>query len=259
MNERQAPIVDAYTHCGTNKYLPIENVADTMNLAGVSRAILAQHLGEFDNSYIRDIVASAPERYAGVCLVDHESSGVQATLEELAASGTCQGIRWPIAPDIDNLDQVSLTLDLGLIVVAYFPDSMATCVDALDALTQRHPTGQIVISHLGNPSEDDDEPLTSFRQAGVLDVLTCESLFVQLSGMEMTTEYPHDALYDLVGTLFETIGPHRMTWGSNYPVVGTAEDYLAELQLLLDGRLPIPTDAIPAVAGGNALTLWFSS
>lgn len=258
MSEASVPIIDAYTHCGVNKYLPIENVADTMDQAGVSKAVLAQHLGEFDNSYIQEIVANNPERYAGVCLVDHESSRCQATLEQLAASGTCQGVRWPIAPDIDNLDQVFLTLDLDLIVVAYFPGSMAACVDALDRLVQRHPTGRIVVSHLGNPTEDDVDPLNSFRQAGVLDVLTSESILVQLSGMEMTTEFPHATLYDLVGTLFETVGPHRMTWGSNYPVVGTAEDYLAELQLLLDGRLPIPTDAIPAVAGGNALALWFS-
>ena len=45
-------IIDSYTHCGISKYLPIEDVSATMDRAGVHRAVLAQHLGEFDNSYI---------------------------------------------------------------------------------------------------------------------------------------------------------------------------------------------------------------
>jgi hypothetical protein len=48
-----------------------------------------------------------------------------------------------------------------------------------------------------------------------------------------------------------------MLWGSNYPVVGSADDYRADLRLLLDGGLPIPAAAVPQVAGENAKRLWF--
>ena len=64
-------IIDAYVHSGMHKFQPIEAVADVMESAGVSRVVIVQHLGEFDNSYIGDIVEAHPEKYAGVCLVDH--------------------------------------------------------------------------------------------------------------------------------------------------------------------------------------------
>ncbi len=46
-------------------------------------------------------------------------------------------------------------------------------------------------------------------------------------------------------------------WGSNYPLVGTQDDYIADLRLLLEGRLPVPSAAIPQIAGENARRLWF--
>ena len=53
-------IVDAYTHCGLRKYHPIEKIRHVMNLADVARAVLVQHLGEFDNSYIGNMVKNDP-------------------------------------------------------------------------------------------------------------------------------------------------------------------------------------------------------
>lgn len=250
-------IVDSYTHCGISKYLPVEDVSATMDRAGVHRAVLAQHLGEFDNSYIQDVVAANPDRYAGVCLVDHQSETVVADLESLAESPCCQGVRWPIAPEIDNLDLVSRTLDLGLIVVAYFPESIAECVDAVSRLLEAHPDGTLVASHLGNPTENQPDPLQDFQQAGVFELLSADGLVIQLSGMEMTTGFPHQRLHALVAEFYSSAGPTRLTWGSNFPVVGSADDYVAELELLIDGQLPVPREAIPAIAGSNAERIWF--
>ena len=250
-------IIDSYTHCGISKYLPVEDVSATMDRAGVHRAVLAQHLGEFDNSYIQGVVAANPDRYAGVCLVDHESAAVVGELESLAESTCCQGVRWPIAPEIDNLDLVGRTLDLGLIVVAYFPESIAVCVDEVSRLLEAHPAGTLVASHLGNPTENQPDPLQDFQQAGVFDLLSADGLVIQLSGMEMTTGFPHQGLHALVAEFYRSAGPTRLTWGSNFPVVGSADDYVAELELLTGGRLPIPDEAIPAVAGGNAERIWF--
>ncbi|MBQ15884.1 MAG: hypothetical protein CMJ65_02040 [Planctomycetaceae bacterium] len=257
MSDVQFSTVDAYTHCGISKYLPVADVSATMDHAGVDRAVLAQHLGEFDNSYLRGVVAANPDRYAGVCLVDHQADSAESILEELAGSSSCQGVRWPIAPGMDNHELVGRTLELGLVAVAYFPESIAACVATMDRLLEAHPSGKIVVSHLGNPTQQQADPLQEFRQAGVFQLLSAETLVIQLSGMEMTTRFPHAALHDLVGVMFEAVGPTRMTWGSNYPVVGTAEDYRTELRLLLDGRLPIPSEAIPAIAGANASRLWF--
>jgi predicted TIM-barrel fold metal-dependent hydrolase len=62
----------------------------------------------------------------------------------------------------------------------------------------------------------------------------------------------------LIAEALDKFGLARLIWGSNYPVVGTRADYQADMHLLLDGSLPIPTIAIPQIAGENARRLWFA-
>jgi len=68
--------------------------------------------------------------------------------------------------------------------------------------------------------------------------------------------YPHEPLYPLLAEAAARFGGARVLWGSNYPVVGETQDYLADLRQLLDGKLPFPEADIPAIAGGNARRLW---
>ena len=65
-------IIDSYSHCGISKYEPIERVRGVMRSGGVARAVLVQHLGEYDNRYLQDVVAADPDHLAGVCMVDHQ-------------------------------------------------------------------------------------------------------------------------------------------------------------------------------------------
>ena len=48
----------------------MEVVLDTTAQAGVDRAVLCQHLGEYDNSYLAQVVGSRPEQFAAVLLVN---------------------------------------------------------------------------------------------------------------------------------------------------------------------------------------------
>ena len=75
--------------------------------------------------------------------------------------------------------------------------------------------------------------------------------------MKMFCPHPHEALYPLIEQAVAAFGPQRILWGSNYPVVGSQEDYTADLRLLLDGGLPVPREAIGQIAGENAKRLWF--
>ena len=67
-------VVDAYCHCGLTKYRPIGDVKRVMERFDVSRKVLVQHLREYGNTYIQNIVAVEPGRFAGVLLVDVDDS-----------------------------------------------------------------------------------------------------------------------------------------------------------------------------------------
>ena len=45
-------IVDTHCHTGTNKYEPVEALMFHMEQANVSKAVLIQHAGNTDNSYL---------------------------------------------------------------------------------------------------------------------------------------------------------------------------------------------------------------
>lgn len=235
-------IIDSYCHCGISKYLPVEDVKRVMGEIGVKRAVLAQHLGEFDNTYISNVVAAEPDVFAGVALVNPESPNVLDDLSAIADEGICKGVRWPIPPGFRFDEAVVHTAALGLNVVAYFPDGLDRAIHEIVRLLNAMPEAHFVLSHMGDPGIDDS--LTRYEQARVFDLAKFPNVHVQLSGMKMFCEYPHTELHDLVKHFFDAFGPSRLLWGSNFPVVGDLLDYDRDLLLLLDEMLPIPADAI---------------
>jgi predicted TIM-barrel fold metal-dependent hydrolase len=61
----------------------------------------------------------------------------------------------------------------------------------------------------------------------------------------------------LIEGAFERFGAARIYWGSNFPVVGGQSEYQNDLALVLDHKLPVPAEAVSAIAGLNAKRLWF--
>lgn len=248
-------VVDSYSHCGLHKYQPVEVVRQTMGSAGVSRAVLVQHLGEFDNSYIGGIARAEPARFAAVCLVDYTSPDALRELERLAATGDFRGIRVTdeMLRKAPELVSAAVRLDFNVVLSAL--GGAHTCVTELRALLDAEPDCRLTITHLGRPIVGEAPDFATHRP--VFALAEYPGVYFQLSGMKMWMPLPHEPLYPLIEMAVEAFGASRLLWGSNYPVVGDASDYAADLRLLLDGRLPVLADAIPAIAGGNARVLWF--
>ena len=86
-------IVDAYTHCGVEKFQPLPDVQAMMQRVGIAKAVLAQYLGQFDNLYIESCVRSSPHTLAGVAMIDATAATAPSALEAVLASGAFQGLR----------------------------------------------------------------------------------------------------------------------------------------------------------------------
>ena len=248
-------IIDAYLHCGLRKFRPIEEIEGVMQFAGVSRAVIVQHLGEFDNSYIEGIVRQSSDRFAGVCLVDHTSPDAQKDLARYAASGLFKGVRLTV----DTLNTAPAiwhaAANLGMVLVLYAPEGLGNCIDSLRAFLDSHKCCKIVLTHLGNPNVRESPEYGAYRS--IFELAGYPGVYYQVSGMKMLCRYPHEPLYPLIAEAARRFGASRLIWGSNYPVVGDQQGYVSDLRLLLDGKLPVPGKAIPAISGGNARILWF--
>jgi L-fuconolactonase len=249
-------VIDGYCHCGLSKYEPIERVREVMAAAGVSRSVLVQHLGEFDNSYIGSIVQQDPEHFAGVLLVDHRSPDVVPQLQRLRATRLFRGVRLTTEALSAKPELFSVGGNLGLVIVLYSPQGIGSHISWLIEQLEFAPFTQLVVTHLGNPSVDGQSVAESATD--VFRLSQFANVYLQVSGMKMFCPFPHEPLYPLIAQALEKFGAARLIWGSNYPVVGTADDYQADLRLLLDGRLPIPEHAMPKIACENARRLWFA-
>jgi L-fuconolactonase len=250
-------IVDGYTHCGLSKYEPIEHVREVMAAAGVRQAVLVQHLGEFDNAYLGRIVAADPEHFAAVCLVNHEEADCGETLRRWAATGAFKGVRLTIDVFSNRPELAGVAVELGLIIVLFAPRGLAGDLEPLTNFLDRSPQTRLVVTHLGNPSVAElprrADSYEVFRLADYPNV------YFQISGMKMFCPWPHEPLYPMIQQAFGQFGAARLYWGSNFPVVGGRAEYRDDLTLIVEGKLPVPTAEISAVAGTNAKRLWFST
>lgn len=250
-----AEIVDAYSHCGVSKYEPVEVVEATMASCGVTRAVLAQHLGEYDNRYLIEIQRRSPAKFACVGLVDVSSPAAADTLREWGATGVLRGTRFPTTVLVESPELWTVAVDAGLIVLLYAPTSVSEFIEPLRRQLDQRPHSRVVLSHFGSPRPF--SPPEFAEQESVLTLAEFPNVYYQVSGMKMYCPYPHAEFGPLIERGLAAFGAERLLWGSNFPVVGGRDDYALDLRLLLDGRLPIPREAIPRVGGGNALRLWF--
>ena len=248
-------ITDGYSHCGLSKWRPVEDVDRVMDRFGVPRAVLAQHLGEYDNTYIEQIVAARPERFAGVFVVDTKADDAQDALAHWAGKEIFRGIRI-LARSLDtNPDIWREAVRLGLNIIACDESTLVPYIDSLRNFLSRQPDTRMVLSHFGlwNCIEPADSP----NYESILSLADYPGTFLQVSGFHMFTRYPYGEMTPLVERAFETFGPERLLYGSNYPVMEDDAIYGKEIELVGSGEFGVPADAVEQVMNRTAFKLWF--
>ena len=247
-------IIDGYAHCGISKFLPVKDVLEVTDQAGVSRCLLCQHLGEYDNSYLAGVVSRYPERFAAACLVDPDAPGAVEDLRRWHATGRFRGLRI-LAKTLDSNQALCLeAIRLGMNLVVYSPGGITTALPGLRRLLEQRSDGTIVISHLGDPQIKEDQ-LVSGRQ--LLELASEPSIYVLLSGLSMFCEYPYAPLGSLVSEVIGSFGPQRILWGSNFPVCGDGEAYVRDLQMVLSGSWNLQEEEIEWITRRTAASIWF--
>jgi predicted TIM-barrel fold metal-dependent hydrolase len=253
----QASITDGYAHCGLSKYRPIESVRQVMSTFAVDRAVLVQHLGEFDNSYIGQIVQDDPAMFAGVMLVDTDDDSAAAHVDQWAKRYPFRGIRL-IAETLATQRKVwEAAVACGLHIIVFAEAGIASCGNELARFSAEHPAARFVISHFGVPVGADVADMA--RHISIRNLIDQTNVFVQISAMHMLADPPYRDLVQLVESLVRTIGPGRLLYGSNYPVMVHDSVYGLEIDLLRQGRLGVPIDHFEQVTYGTAQQLWFDA
>lgn len=192
---------------------------------------------------------------------DFEASDAAETINALAARPKLVGLR-PMIQDIAD-DDWMLRADLapafetmvntGLVFDAL---TMPRHLPNLSELLARYPDLRIVVDH-GSKPDIANRAFESWA-ADMVKLATQTGAYVKLSGLvtEAAPFWSDDDLKPYIDHLIAHFGPHRMIWGSDWPVCTLASSYqrwVETTETLLTGLSPSEK---AAVLGENAATLY---
>lgn len=246
-------IIDAYTHCGVDKFQPLPDVQVMMRTVGIAKAVLAQHLGQFDNSYIESCVRSSPDTLVGVAMIDATAPSAHSALDVVVGSGAFRGLRMTAEMLVSAPGIASAAVERGLHLVLYCPDGTTVIADVLGDIAPG--PGRIVITHLGSPQVTDD---AMTRGEEILTLVADPRVLVTLSGAGMACPTPHAPLQSLVRSIVAEFGADRVMWASNFPVTGDPAAVAADLRLLQDNVWGLDSAVIEDIQGNVANRIWFA-
>ena len=216
--------------------------AETAYLLNVARnhADLVRGVVGWEDLTARD----APDRIRTVA-ADPALKGLRPMLQDIADTGWI--LRPEIQPALTAMHQAGLRFD-ALIQPRHLRTLLAFCA--------RNPALPVVIDHAAKPTiaADDFQPW-----ADEIALVARETpAFCKLSGLvtEAGAGWHVDRLRRYTDHLLACFGPHRLMWGSDWPVVNLAGGYArwrdATLILLRD----LPRHELDAVLGTTALQFY---
>jgi len=234
----------------------VEQFLAAMDEAGVEQAVLLQpSTYGWDNSYLVDALRAGRGRFAGVCLVDPRADSAPDDLRRWCRDGGCCGLRINV---IAEANEPTWLLDRGplwdaieeLGASASFqvrPDQVAV----IGRVADRRPRTTFVVDYVGEPAYHDR------RSANLLAAIADRpNVFFKLiaAGQDSAEGYPFRDLWPHYERLVGLVGPERLVFGTDYPLVVDRTDYRraatwAEI-------LPFLDDAARARMDDNAARIW---
>ncbi|WP_165556055.1 amidohydrolase family protein [Kribbella pittospori] len=152
----------------------------------------------------------------------------------------------------DGAEFFGTAADLGLVASLSVSPSWFPAVGAVAA---GNPTLPILLHHLGHLRLDD--PAFGAARAGLLALADRPNVMVKVSGFHYLTTpswgfpYP-DVCERVLRPIAHAFGPHRLAWGSDFPVARQHVSYAQSLAMVRD-HTPWWTDAERALVLGGSL------
>ena len=243
----------------------LSDLAPHLAAADIEGTILVQAAPtEAETMFLLDIAAKAQVVRGVVGWTDFDAADGGERIDALAAHKLLVGLR-PMVQDIPDDDWL-LRPALAPLLAAMARNSLV--FDAL--VLPRHlprllrvvddyPGLQFVLDHCAKPRLATGE--LAIWQGDIASLAERPNIVCKLSGL-VTEAAPGWQIADLrkaVDHVVACFGPHRLLWGSDWPVVNLAggyEKWLAAAETMLAG---LSFDENAAIFGGNAARIYLSS
>jgi L-fuconolactonase len=229
---------------------------------GVDRTILVQCAQTVDESrFLLEIAARTPVVAGVVGWVDLAAGNAERQIRELAENPRLMGLRpmlqdlpdddWllqdAVAPAIEAMNECGLRFD-ALVFPRHLP--------VIREFLARYPDLAVVIDHCAKPYIA-ERRISEWAEH--MRVIASESsAYCKLSGLatEAAPGWTAETLTPYVETVLDCFGPSRVMWGSDWPVVTLACDYVGWFRLARDLTSMLSSDDSAKVFGGTAAVFY---
>jgi L-fuconolactonase len=225
-------VIDTHVHTSPYWFEPVEVLLFEMNRNGVDKATLVQHFGQTDNSYIIECTRKFSGRLSPIVQVDTQHADASKNLRKLVNKGA-EGIR--LKATTRSLGNEPLAIwrtcaELSLPVTCYGKEEEFAS-DEFRKLVKALPTVPIIIEHLGYPQRGELPPYITYQK--ILSLACYQNTYIKVGGLGEICERPllfrrpftFDHVPPFIQMAYNTFGPLRMMWGSNYPPCSHLEGY----------------------------------
>ena len=230
-------IIDTHCHAGENWFEPVELLLHQMELNGVSKAVLVQHGGFYDNNYLLDAAAKHPGRFSIVVLVDEGSPSASDDLQMWSERGA-GGVRLrPNSPFEIWRKAAQLDMVVSCRAEALDPVTFSEVISDLPS------TMPVVLEHFMGARPGGTDAKDGYKRIrSLLKIAELPNVYVKLGGLGEISYRPEvlDAKFQfeftppIVEMILEAFGPSRTMWGSDYPPVSNREGYRNALHGIMD-------------------------
>jgi L-fuconolactonase len=256
-------IIDTHCHAGLNWFEPIETLLANMNMNGVTGAVLVQHAGTFDNTYLFECANRFPGRFKVAIQVDPEDPKPEATLEKLKRQGAA-GIRLYPASKFRTAgphDMWKRAGELGLVVTTGGSASAGEFGKDFKKILDSCPGTRVNIEHLAGAGFE-PAPYPAYKDA--LESAKWPNTSLKVPGLgeivrrppRLGTSFHFDNVPPLFEMALEAFGAKRMMWGSDFPPSGGREGYRNTLEGVRNHPAFKSGDTLEWVLGKSAAALW---
>lgn len=236
-----------------------EILLDLMATNGVEKTVLVQPIYNlWNNRYVLHAAKKYPDKYMAVGRVDPEDPDNADHLSEWTEEHGMHGVRlspsveaagdWFVGPLMLPLFKRAETLGVPMLILTQSPR-----LPDLTRLLEDCPNLDVSIDHMAGVHPDDTE-----GRKMLLDLARFPRVYVKISHTWSISEqaYPWTDTHDLVEEIYQTFGPERIMWGTDWPVCLAKTDYVQPLTLVQNELPFLAPEDLEWVLGKTVLKLW---
>jgi predicted TIM-barrel fold metal-dependent hydrolase len=214
-----------------------EMLLQLMKTNGVTKTVIIQVIHyRYDNRYLAAVLKQYPQFFLGVCRVDPLDPAAPDHLTELSKEQGFRGVRLSPAADASG-DWIrgplmlplwkrcdSLKVPMTLLV------PISRVLD-IHKLVERFPDLTVVIDHMADCPVDHPEELEKLTA-----LVRYPKVFVKISHTWSLSKekYPWLDSQRLVKRLYDSFGPQRLMWATDWPIANELATYAQRLSVVRD-------------------------